>query len=560
MEVGMRLQVITSKEELEQYRDGWSHILEEKKNTNPFIEFDWISKWWEHLGGELQIEIMVVKRDDKIVAFFPFTYKKSLFGYTYKFMAFGQANYMDFIANNNWLDESIEFVLDEIIRTRESVVFYLHGLLESENTPASLEKYLQRRSSKFSVHRVITPYIDLDKIKLDKYMEKRKKLHRLDRREKRLRDNGKVEILRSNTEEMDYMFQLHDKRWEKKRDTSGFTNKREKEFFRSLAQIQEGPLKTEIDSLYIDNTMIAFNYGFNCRGKFLGYVLGYDDDFETFSPGRILEKEKILLCKNGNEDVFDLSIGYENYKFDWNTHLDYTRRMIFSSNKITAKIKRKYLSKKESLIERIKENHKIVLFKRNTIGKLFFVLRNLFKADSKGTRTELVELFIRIRKYLYESERYIVYKMEKKDVPELPKSEQFVELTLNDAVKCRNISKKYMKEVCRKVYGGYKGYYPVGNLTFENIFWTNEKVLRIDRISYLEQFQKSSIYFKNWNEENLSEVCSSIKRNSKARTVYVTVEDGAENEMALLEKTGFSISKHIFKRTYLGFGKYHITE
>lgn len=558
--IDMAIIRITSRNQFEQYREEWSLILEENQNTNPFIEFDWVNEWWKHLGKDFKIEIMAVRQGNEVIAFFPFTYKKNFLGYTYNFMAFGQANYMDFIVSENWLEDTSKFVLDEIIQRRKNVVFYLHGLLESGKTPASLEQYLQSQGSKFSVHRIITPYIDLDKIKLDKYMKKRKKLHRLDRREKRLHENGKVEMLRSSPEEMDYMFQLHDKRWKKKRDTSGFTNEKEREFFRSLAEIQQGPLKTEIDSLYINDTMIAFNYGFNCRGKFLGYVLGYDDDFETFSPGRILEKEKILLCKYGHEHVFDLSIGYETYKFDWNTHLDYTRRMIFSSNRMKAKIKRQFLSKKEFLVERIKKNHKIVLFKRNTIGKLFFVLRNLFRAESKETRTELAELMTRIRKYLYENERYIVYKMEKNDVPELPESEQFVELTINDAMECPTIAGKKMKEVCRKMYGGYKGYYPVGRLSFENIFWTNEKVLRIDRISYLEQFHKSSIYFKNWNEGNLSDVCSAVKRSSKARTVYVTVEDGAKSEMALLEETGFSVSKHIFKRTYFGFGKYQITE
>ena len=556
----MRLEIIRSREMLGQYRSDWSHILEVKNNTNPFIEFDWISKWWEHLGTDFKIEIMAVWKGNEVIAFFPFTYKKSLLGYKYKFMAFGQANYMDFIASNNWLDSSIEFVLDEIIKRRKNVVFYLHGLLESGKTPESLEKYLKSRVSKFSVHRVITPYIDLDEIKLDKYMKKRKKLHRLDRREKRLHENGKVEILRSNVEEMDYMFQLHDKRWEKKRDTSGFTNEKEKKFFQSLAEIKNGPMKTEIDSLYINDTMIAFNYGFNCRGKFLGYVLGYDDDFEAFSPGRILEKEKILLCKNGNEHVFDLSIGYETYKFDWNTHLDYTRRMIFASDTIKAKAMRNFISIKELFIERIKENHKVVLFKRNTVGKFIFVLKNLFKTESKGTRREFTEFMTRIRKYLYENERYIVYKMEKKDVPELPESEQFIELTINDAMECSIIVGKHMKEICRKMYGGYKGYYPAGKLSIENIFWTNEKVLRIDRISYLEQFKKSSIYFKNWNEGNLLDVCSAIKRSSKARTVYVTVEEGSKKEMALLEEVGFSISKHVFKRTYFGIEKYQITE
>ena len=121
----------------------------------------------------------------------------------------------------------------------------------------------------------------------------------------------------------------------------------------------------------------------------------------------------------------------------------------------------------------------------------------------------------RVRKYFYENERYIVYKMEKKNVPDLPDSEEFVELTINDAMKCPEIVGIHMSDICRKMYGGYKGYYPKDDLAYENIFWTNEKVLRIDRIAYLEQFKKSSIYFNNWNEENLAEVCSLSRRAVK---------------------------------------------
>ncbi|WP_210471189.1 GNAT family N-acetyltransferase [Sporosarcina sp. 6E9] len=556
----MELLRITSHDLFEEYRSDWSQILEVNNNTNPFIEFDWVNEWWRHLGRNVQVEIIGVHIDGKPVAFFPFVFEKGLLGYKCFFMSFGQANYMDVVAYDDVLDDSINFVLDEIIRTKKNVVFYLHGLLESSRTPASLEKYLQSRNTNFSVHRVITPYIDLKKIKLEEYMKKRRRLHRLDRRERRLIENGKVEFLRSSHEEMDYMFKLHDKRWKKKRDTSGFTNEKEKEFYRSLAKITSGAFKTQIDSLYINDTMIAFNYGFNCRGRYLGYVLGYDDDFETFSPGRILEKEKILQCKNGNERVFDLSIGYETYKFEWNTHLDYTRRMIFSSNTMAAKVMRYIATAKESFVEKLKENHKLVLFIRNTIGKFLFIIKNMFKSESKGARSEVISFFTRVRKYFYENERYLVYKMEKKNVPDLPDSEEFIELTINDAMKCPLIVSTHLKDICRKMYGGYKGYYPKDDLAYENIFWTNDKVLRIDRISYLEQFKKSSVYFKNWNEGNLSAICSSVKNNSKARTVYVAIEEGAKNEKALLEEVGFSVSKQVFKKTYFGFKKYHVTE
>ena len=556
----MELLIISSREKLEQYRDDWSLILEKIQNTNPFIEYDWVNEWWKHLGENKQVEIIGVRIDKKMVAFFPFLYEKGLLGYKYYFMSFGQSNYMDIVAYDDLLDRSITYVLDEIIRMRKNVVFYLHGLLESSNTTASLEKYFGSRNTKYTVHRVITPFIDLKKIKLEEYMEKRRRLHRLDRREKRLHENGKVEFLRSSPEEMDYIFKIHDKRWEKRRDTSGFTNEKEKNFYRSLAKITSGALKTQIDSLYINDTMIAFNYGFNCRGRYLGYVLGYDDDFETFSPGRILEKEKILQCKYENERVFDLSIGYESYKFEWNTDLDFTSRIIFSSNTISSKVIRNWLSMKEAFIERIKKNHKLVLFIRKTIGKLLFIIKNMFKTESKGARSEVIDYIRRIRKYFYENERFLVYKMEKKNVPDFPESEEFVELTINDAMKCPEIVSIHMKDICRKMYGGCKGYYPKDNLAYENIFWTNDKVLRIDRISYLEQFKKSSVFFNNWNEGNLSAICSSVKKNSKARTVYVAIEEGEKTEKALLEEIGFSVSKLIFKKTYFGFKKFHIIE
>ena len=557
----MKLIQITSTEQLKEFRDDWSLILEENQNSNPFIEFVWIYEWWKHLGDEHHMEIIAVQQGDRIVAFFPFLYKKRWYGYTYNFMALGQANYMDFVVNEHLLDSAIEFVIDEIIRKRKHVVFYLHGLLESSKTPKSLEAYFEKRKAAYSFHRVITPYIDLEKIKLKEYMNKRKKLYKLDRRENRLRSNGVMQFLPSGPKEMDIIFKLHDKRWKKRNDTSGFTNEKEKDFYRSLAHITEGPMITEIDSLYINDTIIAFDYGFKCRGRYLGYIMGYDDDFEFFSPGRILEKEKILKCKSGSVKKFDLSIGYEPYKFEWSTHVDYTRTMIFSSNAFISKVVRSLISKKESTIIQIKKNRKLVLLKRLTFGKLLYFLRNLFsESESINARSELIRLLIGARRYLYEREKYIVYKLEKKDVPDFADSETFIELTINDLINSKEIANKHMKEVCRNLYGGYKGYHPETNLSFENIFWMNDKVIRIEDISYIEELRKSAIYIMNWHIANIADICTYFKRESKAKTLYVCVKEASKKEVSVLESIGFVVSKRIFKKTYFGNGKHQIIE
>ncbi|WP_432360336.1 GNAT family N-acetyltransferase [Sporosarcina sp. UB5] len=551
----MELFSITSLEQLTEYEKQWSLILEENKNSNPFIEFPWIFEWWKHFGGN-DVEILVVRSEGREIGFLPFRVKRNLFGYVYTFMAFGDANYMDMVIEEGRNDEVIAFVLDEVFRTKRNVVFYLHGLLESGKASRSLENYLRKRKLGFSVHRVITPYVDLEKIVNDEYMNKRQRLHRLSRREKRLRENGSIEILRSSLEEMDEIFNLHDKQWKKKSDTSGFSDEKKKEFYRSLACINEGPLKTEIDSLNLNGTIIAFSYGFKCRGRYLSYVLGFDTDFEVFSPGRILEKELILLCKKRKDRIFDLSIGYETYKFDWNTDEDFTRRMIFSSGGLVAKMMRLKYSWKETLIERIKKNYRLVLFKRNSMGKFSYVLRNLFnEKESVEARAELYGYLTRIGNFIYKRERHIVYKVKKINLPELPTSNNYYELNLGAALDNRMNTRGRKNDFCRKVYGGYRGYYTLEGETFDDVTWTNEKVLRIDSVPYVENFRRKSVSIENWKEGELKEICALIVKESSAGILYTTVREEEKTKIAELESIGFTAEKHVFKRTYCGFSK-----
>ncbi|MCM3639274.1 GNAT family N-acetyltransferase [Sporosarcina luteola] len=527
--------------------------MEENQNTNPFVEFVWVYEWWKHFGDEYNVEIMLVILDEKPIGFFPFIHKTRWFSHTYTFIAFGLANYMNFVVYEHLLDDVIEFVFDELIKVQKNVVFYLHGLLESDKTSDSLEAYVQKRKSAFSIHRVITPYIHLQEIELEQYSDKRKRLHRIDKREKRLRKNGAVKFLRSNPEEMDSVFHLFEKRWKKRRSTSGFTSDKGKEFFRGLAGIQDGSMQTEIDGLYINDKMIAFQYGFLCRGRFVGYVKGYDDDFHVFGPGIILEKQKTLQCMKNAVTIFDLSIGYEPSKFELNTGEDYTRKMIFSSNSLIGKTVRHFFTLKESLLERMKKNYSFVLFIRNTIGKLLYVSRNVFNTESKTIKEELVAYLTRVKKYLYERKKYIVYKIEKKDIPGLFDSGDFIELTIGDAVTCPSIANSYLKEVCKKIFAGYTGYYPVDCLSIHSIFWMNERVMRIESISYSEELHKKSAFIQHWSIDNIEKICSFVKRNNAVNTLYVSVEARSKYKRAKLEGVGFTISKYVFKRRFLGF-------
>lgn len=556
----LELHTIVCFEDLALVEKEWTKILDTKQNTNPFIEFMWIYEWWKHLGGCKNIEISVVKENGKIVAIFPFLYTKKGALYEYSFLGLGQANYMEIIAFNRKLEALIRFVIDSIIEKKKHVVFKLHGILESSDTFRALNKFLQKNNYPHTKHRVITPYINLKKIELEEYMKKRKKIHRLDRREKRIRENGNVDVLVTGPDKMEEIFDIHHKRWKKKHDTSRFTYKQEREFYKSLATRTTGDCKTEIDGLYLDGKMIAFNYGYRCRGRYISYVLGFDDDYDVFSPGRILEKEKILQCSERDITVFDLSIGYETYKFEWNTDVDHTTKMIFSSNTPLSRMYRRILSGKEGLISRVKLNQKIVLFKRNKLGKAVYIIKNIFrKGEAKEARKIIVEFLAMQFRKIFHMKSYYIYEIPRKDVKARDGIKSYTELTIKDSTSKYSIFQPFMRDICTKIYGGSKGFYDSEEVKYENVIWLNEKVFRIDEISYLKDFRKSSISIENWRIENIAEICSYIKKKSNVNKLFVFVKRREKKKIAELEKQGFILKEKIVKRTVFGVTKMMIT-
>lgn len=149
--------LITTIEELEPYRSIWSEILEKEYNNNPFIEYEWISTWWTTLGIHDNVKIYIVEHQGIAVAFFPLVHSVR-FGTIHYFSFLGQgfATYMEVIADKEWLEPSITFLLKEFSRKYKRYLIVLHGLLESKNTSQELEKYAIEYQMPHSIFRTVT--------------------------------------------------------------------------------------------------------------------------------------------------------------------------------------------------------------------------------------------------------------------------------------------------------------------------------------------------------------------------------------------------------------------
>jgi len=277
---------------------------------------------------------------------------------------------MDAIANDVELAKAIEFIMQHLFNSKKPRLFHFHGLFEDSDFYFPLYQYLQVKRIANYRSMIVCPVLQLTEIQFDQYFAKRKKKHGLDRKERRLKELGAVsfEPLRKN--DIEKMFSLHTKRWEEKNDTSGFSEGKTKDFFQKLLQAESAAFQTKVDALYVDDRLIAYLYGFECRSRYLFYLPAHDDDYGKFSPGRILFKQKIADCVQSEIEIFDMSIGYEPYKFDWSNETKFAARFIFPSKHSLARIFYFVYSAKARLIDSLKKNRKLVLFKRNFLGKV----------------------------------------------------------------------------------------------------------------------------------------------------------------------------------------------
>lgn len=361
----MELKVITSITDLKSHRISWGSILEEKENTNPFIEWDWINCWWKHYGHKYELCVLEMKRNGKTIGYFPLVKEKKKFFSLYTFMGKGKANYMDIISSTS----DYEAVFDEGIKwlsnQKEKMIIDIYGIYAGPLEQQKITDLIQKAGMYFFHEDTPSPAIEFSGIETDLFLKKRSKKHGMDRKERKLKKQGRLYVKKINAKEIEPIFLLHKKRWMGRRDTSGFSLPENRDFFRELAQINSNTVNTDIDGLYFEDKLIAFYYGFQTRGRYLFYIPSHDDDFAIFSPGRLLLKEKVLDCMNQEFETFDLSIGYESYKSDWANRTFYVHNYLIGKGNGFSKLKFWALKTNRLLKSKMKKNKKIVQVIRN---------------------------------------------------------------------------------------------------------------------------------------------------------------------------------------------------
>ena len=501
--------LVTTMEELESYKSTWSEILEREKNNNPFIEFEWVSTWWTTLGVNDNVEIYIVEHEGMAVAFFPFVRCKRFGGiHHFAFLGQGFATYMEVIAVKQWKEPSIEYLLKELSWKYERFILELHGLLESKNTSQILEKYAIEHQVPHSIFRAVTPYIDFHSIKLEDFLHKyRKKFKSIQRREKKLKALGYVTFQAVHRERIAGMFDLFERRWQKKIDKSGFTEQQTRRFFECLTKEKCNALRVEVDSLQFEGYWIGFTIDICCRDRNFCQAMGHEPDFNMFGPGRLIERENMLKAHASNYRFYDFGSGYEPYKFEWYTHIDFSRRFVMSTKGKRERILRLIMILRDRLKGQLMNNHQLVKLKRDRLGELRYFLKNArlkdwFHSFKKGIN-HLIAIHI-----------FDIYVSEK---DQGQNSSSFNEMFIQDVMAYRGRANYFSNY--------HKGYRIFRNSTNEIAFLRHDQLLYEEKIGFTHKLPSDVSYIKE-NNCQLSEIVAKVQEEGRAVCISVHWYEG----------------------------------
>ena len=526
----MKLQIIRIQtvRELLLYKVFWDGILETEQNDNPFIEFTWFYKWWQIVGANEQVVVYAIKKDNDIIGFFPFSIKKKWGINVFSLTGANIANYSGFVVKKDGALQTVSFVLDEIMKRHRHVLFSFHGLLESEISSKVIERYFVERQTYMSIFRVVTPYLSFGQTDFQTFFNARKKMHGLDRREKKLRNLGSLSCKTPEHNELWQMFKLFDRHWLKKIDSSGFTVGKKKEFFEQLALVEGEALRIKVDSLVFENQWIAFTYGICCRGRYVTYALGHEPNFNLFGAGRLVNHETMKRTFAQGYKVFDMSICYEPYKFEWHTGLDFTRKVLASGDTKRAKLLHIFLATKERAKEIIKSSRRIVEWKRNVMGHWRYLVKH---GHLKDWLCYTKQLFGKVFNY----KQIDLYELagSSSSIPLRPVGQLYEEMTIQEAMQLKH------DNLISLFYKGYTVYKDCFEKTSKRAFALHSRYWRVDALQIVEPLPKNTYFLAYDDSQNIEVTTAFFQKIKPTEALWVTASIWQWQKRKRLQKLGY---------------------
>jgi CelD/BcsL family acetyltransferase involved in cellulose biosynthesis len=326
---GLSVQVISSPEAFAQCRSAWDRLIAESGVPHPFVSHAWLSAWWESFGQDKTLQIFVVKSGTEWIGAAPMMISNSkMYGLAVRRLD-SIYNYhtprSEFPVKPERRDEVFKLlwkVMSDPSADWDAVV--LHQLVAASPTLSSFEKFARNdgwRTGRWTAP--ASPFIALGctyETLLGRLSSNMR--NNLRKRYMKLSEVGPVdiEIVDSASAVPSAMaegLRIEAAAWKGQAGTAMMCDPDVQQFYTRLAvnAAQDGLLKLVF--LRVNGKRIAFNYVLDQHGVLFGLKIGYDPDYQSYSPGNML-RALILqdACARGYREYDFLGVS-DAWKLAW---------------------------------------------------------------------------------------------------------------------------------------------------------------------------------------------------------------------------------------------------
>lgn len=303
----------------------WNNLVEESIADTPFSRYEYLSKWWETLGGgewnSAELVLISASENDRLVGVAP------LFITEYDgqpaLMLVGSieiSDYLDLIVRANDLPRFLSGLLDFLAASSaghwSAIDWY--NVPDSSPTLAALKEEAGKRG--WEHHEEIyrpTPRIALNG-SFEEYLARldKKQRHEIRRKMRRAAESGRVRFYVVDKDaaiesELESFFQLMIQDPNK---ALFLKDDMRDQMSSTIRAAHEGGYLW-LGILEIDGDKVAASLNFDYKNKLWGYNSGVSRAHMELSPGWVLLAHVIQWCCEHGRDEFDFMRGDEEYKY-----------------------------------------------------------------------------------------------------------------------------------------------------------------------------------------------------------------------------------------------------
>ncbi len=302
----------------------WTNLLEKSEISDIFLTWEWLYSWWTSRDVDCALHIITVREDNTLVGIAPLMMvKRGTAAFRCKTLVnLGgeDADISGFITLQQRPD-IFKAIADYLLQTQKCWnILSIHDIPRFSFDRRLFRSFFpQNRFHFFSIES--SQYSFQTNGSWDEFHRSLSKNLRKDLRKKirRLQALGKVEFQRFRgkavtRKHLETVFQIQGRSYRPQLLQHRLTQ----EFHLNLMHAIKEREWLDISFLLLDETPIAYRYGFSYQNRFEDWITGFDNHFFSYSCGKILLMNLIRDCFENDTALFHFLRGEEEYKTLWN--------------------------------------------------------------------------------------------------------------------------------------------------------------------------------------------------------------------------------------------------